>query len=992
MKKTKEKKYIGTLIIWLGLFLLALITMPNISQIVRDKGQITLPSDLESKVADKMSKKFDKSQNGAQLIVVFNSKKELSEEQNTQIKESIQKLKNEKQAYSITSITSATDNEETKKQVVSKDKTTQMALINVKKQDNLSSLVKKIQDKLEIKSLNVSITGSEVLNNEFSTTTEKGIEKTELIAVLFIFVVLVFVFKSPIVPIISLLTVAVSLIISLNIIMNLTKFFDFPISNFTQVFLIVVLFGIGTDYNILLYDHFKEELAKETRVAKAAKAAHKKAGRAILYSGISVLIGFAVLIFAKFSFYQSAVGVAIGVAVLILNLLSFNLFFMNILGKKMFWPSKKFDGTSSSILWDHLSKAALAKPVIVLGLIVIFALPFISIYQNQTLNFNNADEIQDTNSAKKGYLLIQEHFSKGMTAPTTLYIESKTELTNQEDLATLDKLTEYLKKESGVKSVASVTQPSGDRLAQLYLNKQLSSVTAGLTESTKGMETIRSGLQSASAQLKGVDLQTQLQSVQTLADGSNAVASGSTEFSSGVTQYTAGVNTVSSGLGQLQSGNTALANGISQVSAGGTALSEQVKQLQAQVDNLKNVQVQVQTLTEQMPELGAVLASSGIRSESLGQLSDYYAQLNSGTAQLATALNQINEQMPNLTSGTASLVDGSKQLSSSGTVLVQSSGQLAEGSAQVNTGVQTLNSQMQGLSGQVTTLTNGLDAAVTGLAQVKTGLNTMQNYLKEMQDSYLGKEIYIPKQVLKENTLKPSYDVYLSKDRKMAKITVVFKEDPSMLKTAKKLQAIVADTKARLKGTSLEKAKIAFGGQTSETADLENLATSDFKRTAIIMLIGIGIALVFVTQSILQPVTIIATLLIAYIASLSITNVFSNLVLGKALLTWNTPFFSFIMLVALGVDYSIFLMIRYRDNKQIDKLKAVASIQDACKIIGSVILSAAVILGGTFAALIPSGVTTLIQVALAVMIGLLLLVIMLPLVTSAVVKLTEEKK
>jgi RND superfamily putative drug exporter len=55
-------------------------------------------------------------------------------------------------------------------------------------------------------------------------------------------------------------------------------------------------------------------------------------------------------------------------------------------------------------------------------------------------------------------------------------------------------------------------------------------------------------------------------------------------------------------------------------------------------------------------------------------------------------------------------------------------------------------------------------------------------------------------------------------------------------------------------------------------------------------------------------------------------------------------------------------------------------------VIGAVVISAAVILSGTFAALIPSGVTTLIQVALAVIIGLMIIVITLPLMLSATVQ------
>jgi RND superfamily putative drug exporter len=96
------------------------------------------------------------------------------------------------------------------------------------------------------------------------------------------------------------------------------------------------------------------------------------------------------------------------------------------------------------------------------------------------------------------------------------------------------------------------------------------------------------------------------------------------------------------------------------------------------------------------------------------------------------------------------------------------------------------------------------------------------------------------------------------------------------------------------------------------------------------------------------------------------------------------------MLVALGVDYSIFLMVRYRDNA-LEGGTMTQRIAKAATVIGAVVISAAVILSGTFAAMIPSGITTLIQVALAVIIGLILLVFLLPLVMSSVISLTDKQ-
>ena len=87
-------------------------------------------------------------------------------------------------------------------------------------------------------------------------------------------------------------------------------------------------------------------------------------------------------------------------------------------------------------------------------------------------------------------------------------------------------------------------------------------------------------------------------------------------------------------------------------------------------------------------------------------------------------------------------------------------------------------------------------------------------------------------------------------------------------------------------------------------------------------------------------------------------------------------------------------MLKYRDEVALGgktQVNVTQTILKSVAMIGTVVISAAVILAGTFAALIPSGVVTLIQVALVVIVGLILLVVLIPLVLPAVIKLTDGR-
>src|SRR5690606_14439594 len=129
--------------------------------------------------------------------------------------------------------------------------------------------------------------------------------------------------------------------------------------------------------NILLFTRFKEELSRQESKVAALLETYRTAGKTVLYSGVAVMIGVSVLALAEFSLYQSTSAIGIGVAVLLLVLMTLNPFFMALLGRKMFWPSKNFEGHGDSKLWHFLSKQSVLRPFLALLFTLAVCVPFI---------------------------------------------------------------------------------------------------------------------------------------------------------------------------------------------------------------------------------------------------------------------------------------------------------------------------------------------------------------------------------------------------------------------------------------------------------------------------------------------------------------------------------------------------------------------------------------------------------------------------------------
>lgn len=1117
------KNHVGSLIAWILIVVISIFMLPNVNQLTREHSTISLPANVQSEVASTIGNHWGHHQNNTyQVVAVFNNQDgAMSKSDQKNVNQTIRYLKRHKSELGIKSMLTPYENSATKKNLISKDKTTELVQLNVSKKKSVSNINKQLTKAVKTDGIRTYITGADILQDDFSGAIQEGIKKTEVISVIFIFIVLVLVFRSPIVPLISLLTVGVSFITAFSIVTNLVKNFNFPFSNFTQVFMVIVLFGIGTDYNILLYDRFKANLGNGMDKFEAAKNAQWNAGKTILMSGSSILIGFSALGLARFSVYKSAAGVAVGVAVLLIVLLTLNMFFMTTMGKTMFWPVKTFNGESESPFWRFLSKHSLAHPIIALVLVLAALSPFYFTYQNK-LNYDDTAEIADSTPSKQGFLIVQKHFSKGTAEPATLYIKSNHTLDNEKDLKLIDQLTEQIKHTKGVKTVASVTQPSGSKIKKLYVTSQMKTVNNGVSTARNGLGKLSAGSQQMTNGLNSAATGTNQ-----LNNGINSAATGANQLTSGLAQLSSGGNQMTSGLNQLSAGSQQLVNGMNQMSqqlssqltganasqlqqleSGLPQINNGIQQLNSALQsagtsidttgiqsNLQNVASQAQIIGSQLEQAGNTLKSiqgsagssssasldsvmtqfkaaesqanlndqqkavmegamqqilSGIQSQiasqtnsqtsalasqlqsvaqnlqtagnadkslagslqnvagsasSLQNLNTQVAtlkaqvaqlaqasnvalpgavsalqQLTSGLNQIQSALGQGTNALGQLNTGINKLAAASPQLSNGINSAYSGSQQLSAGMGQLSAGSLQLNTGINKLAQSSPQITNGLN-------QLNSGLGEGQSYLTGLQKSAAAETFYIPKSVLHSKTFKPAIDNYMSSNRKITKITIVFDTNPSDEKATKDAENISNMARKSLKGTALSNATVAMGGQSSRINDIKNTASGDFVRTAAIMLIGIGIALILITHSLLQPVYILGSLLLAYISSLSINHWLVGIFMHRSMLAWNTPFFSFIMLIALGVDYSIFLMTRYREIDE-NKYLPGERIYYACAIIGTVVISAAIILSGTFAALIPSGIPTLIEVAMTVIVGLIILVIILPIVMTSTIYLS----
>jgi putative drug exporter of the RND superfamily len=204
-----------------------------------------------------------------------------------------------------------------------------------------------------------------------------------------------------------------------------------------------------------------------------------------------------------------------------------------------------------------------------------------------------------------------------------------------------------------------------------------------------------------------------------------------------------------------------------------------------------------------------------------------------------------------------------------------------------------------------------------------------------------------------------------SRDGTATTIEVILEGDPftkSALNIAPDLRDSVSDVGPGV--TAL------VGGGSATQYDFDNAIESDLRLIVPIALLVIAVILAILLQALVAPLLLIASVILSFLCTLGLSVLFIRFVIGDAGLDASIPTFAFIFLVALGIDYTIFLMARVREEARRHGTRE--GMLRALSATGPVITSAGIILAGTFSVLMSLPVTYTFDLGFMVALGILL--------------------
>ena len=198
--------------------------------------------------------------------------------------------------------------------------------------------------------LDVLVTGAAGLALDEHTAIEASVARTELLTVILVVVLVLWVLRSPVAALVPLITVGGAYAVALAVVGTLARL-GMDVSYLFQMFAIVIVFGAGTDYALLILARYQEELAGRADAADTQGRARRLATTMLVLAGVlastaaSTMVGFSAQIVAQFGLFRT-MGPALAIAVFITLLAGLTLTpaIMRLSGRWLFWPGDLVTG------------------------------------------------------------------------------------------------------------------------------------------------------------------------------------------------------------------------------------------------------------------------------------------------------------------------------------------------------------------------------------------------------------------------------------------------------------------------------------------------------------------------------------------------------------------------------------------------------------------------------------------------------------------------
>ncbi len=270
------------------------------------------------------------------------------------------------------------------------------------------------------------------------------------------------IFRSVVIAVLPIIVIGIVHQVTAGVTAWLAELFKFQVGSVLAPLLVVVLFGIGTDYIVFILFRYRARLRTGEPHTDALEFACSVVGKVVASSALTVMGAFGALFVAKLGSLQTlAPGLLVAVAAMLITALTLIPALFTVIGEALFWPSGHGSMPKHNRFGTEGAFVARAAGVVAAAvLVVIIGLTIASFGYKAT--YNTLAELPSSTKSQVAYNTLSDNYPPGQLGPTQIYVSGGGRLTPQS-------LSGLVKAVSPIGGVAAVAQPqfSTDQTAAL---------------------------------------------------------------------------------------------------------------------------------------------------------------------------------------------------------------------------------------------------------------------------------------------------------------------------------------------------------------------------------------------------------------------------------------------------------------------------------------------------------------------------------------------
>jgi RND superfamily putative drug exporter len=348
-----------------------------------------------------------------------------------------------------------------------------LALQTREAMDKAEARVKSAIEEAESHGLHVMATGPAGIGRDLIRASADSLEGTTLATVILVVVVLLMVYRAPLLALVPLFTIGISVWVSLKLLAIMTLIPGIHLVNVSKIFAVVILYGSGTDYCLFLISRYKEELAEGYDIHTALQRSVMNVGGALAASAGTVICGLGMMGLAEFAKVRCAgPAIALSLGVALTASLTLAPSVLCLLRRFVFWPTRMPKSDTEPVLamprgpslWDRISRGTIARPVLIWCVAVFALMPLAILGMRVKPNYKPTGELNPKTPSVQGIAAIQRHYTEGEIGPLTVLLASPTDWNTPQGKEVIDHLSKGFGHLPNVAEVRSLTQPLGTPL------------------------------------------------------------------------------------------------------------------------------------------------------------------------------------------------------------------------------------------------------------------------------------------------------------------------------------------------------------------------------------------------------------------------------------------------------------------------------------------------------------------------------------------------